>query len=162
MHGTENLKKTDIPFVSLFRINGKTADHSGNKSPPSINASEFLVWFGNFKLKTIFYHVRCLLLNILQSELIFFHSGKLLRTELSYPSFPYRLITHGNFVQRNDLTIVRTVLLSHIYFRIFGRRTQPVYCPTPPFVYKGLRKLFMKQPGFPITLLLYYLFPITG
>jgi len=67
-------------------------------------------------------------------KFIFLYSGKLLRTELSYPSFPYKLITHKNFVQRNDFTTVRTVLLSHIYFRVLWPHKQLVYCPTPPFV----------------------------
>jgi hypothetical protein len=133
-------------------MHGKTADNSGNKSPPSINASKFLFQFGNCKLKMILYHVRCPIPNIVRSELTFLYSGKLLRTELIYPSFPYKLITLENFVQRNDLTIVRTVLLSHIYFRILWSHKQLVYCPTPPLVYRCLRKLFMKQPGFPITL----------
>ena len=39
----------------------------------------------------------------------------------------------------------RPVLLSHIYFRILWRHRQLVYCPTTPFVDRGLRKLFMKQ-----------------
>ena len=71
---------------------------------------------------------------------------------MGYSSFPYKLITHENFLQRNDPTVVRTVLLSHIYFRILWRHTKLVYCTTTPFVCKGLRRLFMRQPGFPITL----------
>ena len=128
-------KQLTFPSVSLFRIYGNTADSSGNESPRSINVSKFLVQFVKCKLKTMLYHARCLLLTIVQSEHIFPYSGKPLRTELSYPSFPYKLTIQENFVQRMTSSLRVQCCYLIIYFRILWHYTQLVYCPAPPFVY---------------------------
>jgi hypothetical protein len=83
-----SVQRTDFPSV-LFMQNTwqNTLFLSSNESSGSINGSELLVQFRNYKLKTILHHVRCTLLTFVQSQDMFLYFGKRATKRTELPQF---------------------------------------------------------------------------